>query len=227
MVFFIEFLKKHNTITDILSFCYNAFHGNQGFLHFVLWGNGNIKGVFLKNCKINVNGKNAKLCIGRRTQMHNCQIILTGDDSSLTIEGVSTNINNTSFVMAERGSCISIGKEFTMEGGYIRSIEGAEIKIGSDCMFSSDIDIASGDYHTIMDNDSKERINPSKEILISNHVWLGGHSKVLKGAVIPNGCIIGNCALVTGQLTESHAIYAGIPARLIKKNVDWSRERNI
>jgi len=169
--------------------------------------------------------KSAKLHIGRRTQLHNCKITLTGENSSLFIKGTSTNINNASFTMAEKNSIITIGKSFTMQGECITSLEGTSITIGNDCMFSGDIDIASGDYHTILDYDTRERINPSKSIIIADHVWLGAHTRVLKGSQIPKGCIIGNSSVVSGILGVKHAIYVGIPAKLKKKNIDWNRER--
>lgn len=223
----VEFLKSHKKIMDFVAFIYNLSHGNRGYLRYLLkYGGDSIQGVFMKRVVLDLSGKGVKLYIGRRTQMKNCRILLTGDDTSLYITGTGTNINDTSFVMAEIGSSIVIGERFTMEGGQIRSLEGAPIRIGHDCMFSSDIDIASGDYHIIMDKDSSRRINSSKEIMISDHVWLGAHVNVLKGTVIPQGCIIGNSSVVTSKLDKQNAIYAGVPARYIKGNIDWKRERN-
>lgn len=53
-------------------------------------------------------------------------------------------------------------------------------------------------------------------IRIGNDVWLGAGVKVLDGAVIGDGCVVGAGAVVRGEL-EPYGIYAGIPARLVRR----------
>lgn len=89
-------------------------------------------------------------------------------------------------------------------------------------MFSNGIDIRNSDEHSVTDLDGK-RINPAEDIVIGNHVWLCAYSKILKGAVIPDNCVIANSSLVKSKFTESNAIYAGIPAKLVKKDITWTR----
>ena len=91
-------------------------------------------------------------------------------------------------------------------------------------MFATDIYIRNNDAHTIIDRNSGKVINHPKDIIIGNHVWLGYNVTVLKGAVIPDGCVVGAKSVVSKPLTESNAIYAGQPAKLIKSNIQWFRE---
>jgi acetyltransferase-like isoleucine patch superfamily enzyme len=91
-------------------------------------------------------------------------------------------------------------------------------------MFSHRIEIRNGDSHAIFDYNSKMRINDAQPIKIGNHVWLGADSKVLKGSIIEDGAIISTGAIVTGHV-ERQAIYAGVPAKKIKENIYWERER--
>ncbi len=57
----------------------------------------------------------------------------------------------------------------------------------------------------------------SQPIDIGEDVVLGAGTAVLKGAVIPNGVIVGSNSVVTGNSEmEAFGIYAGQPARLIK-----------
>ena len=84
-------------------------------------GGAKVSGVFMRNVTINISGKSTKLFIGRRTQLKDVHIVLTGEDSSLYVAGTGTNINNASLIMSEKQSCISIDEKFTMEGGLIRS----------------------------------------------------------------------------------------------------------
>lgn len=57
-------------------------------------------------------------------------------------------------------------------------------------------------------------------------MWLTRHVSVLKGAKIADGCIVGHSSVVTGDCSQPHPIYAGIPARFIKDGIVWSRFRN-
>ena len=92
-------------------------------------------------------------------------------------------------------------------------------------MFSNDIEIRNGDSHAILDTGSNIRTNAARKVIIGNHVWLTAHCRVLKGSVIPDDCVIGNSAIVSGQLEKSHAIYAGHPIKIVKENKTWSRKR--
>jgi len=60
--------------------------------------------------------------------------------------------------------------------------------------------------------------------MIGNHVWLGADVKVLKGAIINDGAIIGTGSLVSGTV-DANCIYAGIPAKKVKEHVSWRRDR--
>jgi acetyltransferase-like isoleucine patch superfamily enzyme len=55
-----------------------------------------------------------------------------------------------------------------------------------------------------------------KGIIIKNNVWIGADVTILDGVIIESGCIIAAGAVVTKN-TEVNAIYAGIPAKIIKR----------
>ena len=58
----------------------------------------------------------------------------------------------------------------------------------------------------------------NKGIVIEDDVWLGCGVRVLDGVTIAKGCVIGAGSVVT-KSTEPFGIYAGIPAKLIKKRI--------
>lgn len=134
-------------------------------------------------------------------------------------------LSNVSFCCEDDDSAIYIGEDFTMEGGEIAAIEGCRVNIGRDCMFSAGIDIRNGDSHVLLSTETGERTNPSRDITIGNHVWLTRNVSVLKGSQIADNSIIGTRSVVTGRCNTPNAIYAGCPARLIKKRFDWNRFR--
>ena len=55
----------------------------------------------------------------------------------------------------------------------------------------------------------------SKEINISNNVYIGAGSIILKGTNIQENCMIGAASLVNKNIMLK-GVYAGVPARLIK-----------
>ena len=53
---------------------------------------------------------------------------------------------------------------------------------------------------------------------------LKGEYIVLKNAYIPNNCIVGGGTVVTGQFNEENIVLGGNPARIVKRNVDWTHK---
>lgn len=97
------------------------------------------------------------------------------------------------------------------------------IIIGEDCMLSNNIIIRTSDSHPIYDRNTKCRINPPKDVKIDNHVWIAPNSKIMKGAVIGEGAIIGSDTTVTKKV-EPFSLVVGRPQKVVKTDVCWTRE---
>ncbi len=128
------------------------------------------------------------------------------------------------------GTVLHAGDVFTTERNCYISLPGdTSILIGNDCMFSGDVVLFSNDAHSIFDLQTNENINStpeenaSRKIVIGNHVWIGYRAVILYKTIIGNGSIIGANSLVKGEIAEN-CIAAGNPARIIRKNIAWSRE---
>ena len=67
-------------------------------------------------------------------------------------------------------------------------------------------------------------INPNTDIIINNHVWIGTRSLLLKGTVLPPNSVVGAMSLVNKTFEEPNSLIAGIPAKVIKRNINWSRQ---
>lgn len=182
-----------------------------------------LKGAFLKGTSFDINGKNNVIIVGRKARLFNCKIKIIGDGNRLEIKGGSTIISNTSFWMQHGANEIVIGHDTTIEGAHMAAIECTKISVGDDCMFSNDIEIRTGDSHSIVDIAEQKRINPSEDVIIGSHVWLTAHVRILKGAAVPNNCIVANSAVVAKKFDKKNSLYAGIPARHIKDNISWDR----
>lgn len=185
-----------------------------------------IKGVFMKNCQINIVGGGNKLIIKPGlTRLMDCKIHIYSSDCSVII-GKDSNLNETSFHIEDRGGFITIGEHVTICGKTNLSvIEGKSIRIGNDCLFSANIQIRVGDSHSILDTVTGNRINPSKDVEIGNHVWIGNSVDILKGAKISDNTIVGTRSVVTGSSYPPNCVIGGVPAKILKQEVSWHYER--
>ncbi len=92
-------------------------------------------------------------------------------------------------------------------------------------MLSYDVDIRTGEAHSIIDLSTNKRINYAKNITIGNHVWVAAHVSILKGSQIPSNSVVATRALVTKKFEKENVLIGGSPAVIIKENINWLRER--
>lgn len=106
------------------------------------------------------------------------------------------------------------------------------VNITQNVLISSDAKIHIGEYSLIGENVSirdsnhgikrgteiqKQTVN-SETITIGKDVWIGANSIILKGSNLANHSVIGANSLVNHKCNiQEYDIYAGSPARLIKK----------
>lgn len=183
-----------------------------------------LKFAILKKINIQVKGNSNLIKIGRLSRLSFCQIYIGGNRNIIEILD-NVNLNQTEIHIEGDNNLIQIGNSTTIHGNtHIAAIESTKIIIGNDCMFSKDIHITTGDSHSIIDLNGI-RINPSKDILIGDHVWIGTQVICLKGVKIANNCIVGAGSLLNKQYNEPNSILAGNPAKIIKDNISWDRKR--
>lgn len=217
-------MRMKSFLRIIFSRLYSIAH-----LSFPYIGKGNVcscKGVFLNHCHFGCNGFGNKIEIGPGTRLSKCKFHISGNYCKIHIDGgKETHIKNAEFWCEDNYSEIIIGEKFWMEGGHLAAIEGCSINIGDKCLFSSDIEVRTGDSHSILSLDTEKRINISKDVNIGNHVWIGAHSRLLKGTSIPNDCVVANSSVVTSMFGFEHIVIGGIPAKELKERITWDSRR--
>ena len=183
--------------------------------------------IVFDNVKVKSFGKNNKIVIGDGVRLHKIGIELYGSNNTIVIEE-NYSLNNTLFVTEEDNNYILLGKGTTTTGGDVFSaIEGKKIIVGNDGMISRDVWFFTGDGHGIINNDGI-RINYSDDIIIGKHVWIGYRAILTKGCKICDNSIIAAGAVCNRGLNPSimnHCIIGGNPARIISRNIDWTRDR--
>lgn len=192
-------------------------------------GEGNLikieSGTPFTSSRIHIRGNNNQILISKANSINKLFVNLKGNNKLLSIEETSKNINNLKFTSI-RGSNqkLVIGKNFSCGGLEVQMNDGQETCIiGNDCLFSWGIKMRTSDGHSIIDLDTGKPLNLPKDIIIGEHVWVGEDAKFLKGAEISKNCVVGSYSVVTKKFSAENCIVAGIPASIVKKNINWDR----
>ncbi|MCD5351083.1 acyltransferase [Kineosporia mesophila] len=170
--------------------------------------------------QLEVQGENHDIQISPEARLAGSKIKVRDNGGPCSVH-IGAGVTGKWSLSVSGGSKIVIGEKSTCESAMIVA-HGADIVIGEDCMFSFSVEIRATDTHAIYDIDSGDRINPDKPISIGDHVWLGKQVMILKGANVGAGSIIGARAVVSGTVPPL-SVAAGVPARIVRQNVVWTR----
>lgn len=155
------------------------------------------------------------------------KVTVFGDNNQVKIE--TTDYFSANIFIGTKDCPISnctvrVGPKATSGGVSMRLLESdSSINIGEDSMLSSGICIFCSDTHSIFNVDG-ELANIGKSVEIGRHVWIGQDCKILKNTRIADDCIVGMGSIVTKRFCDKNCIIAGVPAKVIKENMSWSRE---
>lgn len=174
--------------------------------------------------RISINGDNNTVKIHLPLEEANNSFIEIGNNGAYVEVGEKVTIINMHIrcCFSENQKCI-IGKETILRGGAIVLDECTSCYIGEYCRIGRELEIRGADGHAILDKDSKEILNrPKNAIKIGDHCWFGLGVRVQKGAIVPNGTIVGAMSIITKQFEKENTILVGAPAKVVKENVIWT-----
>ncbi|WP_262461100.1 acyltransferase [Alloalcanivorax balearicus] len=123
------------------------------------------------------------------------------------------------------GEVVLDKKNITIDkGSYIRSGEvasgEASVVIGRYCAIGSNVSIRarSHDFRVPTASDfNEENLRVHGDIIIGDYVWIGNNVFIRHGVKIGDHAIIGANSVVVSDVPD-RAIYAGVPAKLIRIN---------
>lgn len=178
----------------------------------------------LRKSNINIIGSNNKILIKKCDSGNKIDLVIYGNNNSVHIDE-DVFCRDVKICVEDSDNCIHIGKGTVFAGSIQLSImEGTKIEIGENCLFSTEIDIRTGDGHSVLDSQGT-RTNASESVVIGEHVWCGKGVSILKGVEIPENCVVATKSVVTKKFMEANTILAGCPAKVIKTNSNWEFDR--
>ncbi len=217
--------------------CYRTFINNKSE-NYIFYKNGNkiilvdneekeVNLTSIKGLTIKVTGFNNIIKIKSPYIFGNTNIFINGDNNTIEIKNTHpSGIYNATFQLGAKADnrSIFIDENFSCSGiNFGLNVSNYSINIGKDCMFSNEIVIDADDGHVIFKKGTQVCINKPKNIFIGNHVWCGRRVLICKGTKIQDGSVIGEGSIVNKVFEESNIIIAGIPAKIVKSNVQWER----
>ena len=171
--------------------------------------------IFFKKNDLSLNIHSSSTFVTSRLQLkENCEINI--DEQSQVEGSISFDKDNAT---------IAIGKRVFMNGSLIAA---QKIEIGDDVLISWGVTIVDHNSHAIsFSARSQDVVNwrlgkkdwtnvKIAPIKISNKVWIGFNSIILKGVTIGEGAIVGAGSVVTKDV-PAWTIVAGNPARVIRE----------
>ena len=123
-----------------------------------------------------------------------------------TIEEFSTVNNGVGHVKIGERTIIGIGNVII-----------GPVEIGNNVMFAQNI-VVSGlnhGYEDVTIPPSEQKVN-TKQIIISDNVWIGANSVITAGVTIGKHSVVGGGSVVTKNVPD-YTVVAGNPARIIKQ----------
>ena len=151
--------------------------------------------------------------------------ITCGDNATISIGASEHRIANSGIHASASGTSVSIGKNNFIRGFFVASTDkpGIKVNIRDDCLIANGVKLLTTDFHTVIDNETKQILNPPADINIGNHCWLCEDVTITKGVTLADDTIVAAKAYVTKSFEKTNTIIGGIPANIIKdKNTSWS-----
>lgn len=174
--------------------------------------------------RIQITGNGNKLIMEKGSMLLNSLVKITGNNNEVILNA-NSYVSGAELWVENNGCTIEIGERtFVGHHSHLACTEdGSRLIVGGDGMISSYVQIRTGDSHSVVDL-AGNRINPAQSVIIGKHCWIGEGAKVLKGVTLEGDDIVSTGAIVTKSYGKN-VLLGGIPAKVIKENVNWNSAR--
>lgn len=181
----------------------------------------------LRGLDIKMSGHNNTITIELPNSFKNSKIQMDGDNNQIYIGESKIGFRNLEILMLASGNNrkLSFGENCSCEGlSIFHHNHNSTLDIGNNVMFARNCLIQTCDSHCMMDCDTHELLNNDEtHMVFGDNIWCAQGTVILKKAMIPSRTIIGCGSTVTKPFAQENTVIAGVPARVVRKNITWSR----
>jgi acetyltransferase-like isoleucine patch superfamily enzyme len=146
--------------------------------------------------------------------------IVLDRDSCLRVEGDLELGSGVALVASPRASIVIGGRQASSGAGFSADsliFARERVEIGADSIVAWGCNIVDSDWHQL------EGSPMTVPVKVGAACWIGHGVSVLKGATIPDGCVVGARSVVGRGTFPAGSLLAGVPAKLRKEGVSWTR----
>jgi len=135
------------------------------------------------------------------------------DGSTVEIDGAFSIMSGCS-ISIRSNAVLRLGSGFLNTSARIDCYRS--ISIGHEVLIGPDVYITDGDSHRL--TGGGDNVCP---IVIHEKTWVGSRVTILKGVQIGKGSVVAAGSVVTKDV-PAHSLVAGVPAKVIRSNIDWT-----
>lgn len=179
----------------------------------LLFASGKFHFELLKSASINI--KNGSLSLNFDYIKSNplCGVLKMNASSEINVEN-NFVIHSGCHIVVNNNAKFNLGSGYINRFAKIRCFN--EITIGHEVAIGENVTIWDTDAHVIIGKEDAV----TKPIVIGNKVWIGTNVTILKGVTIGDGAVVAAGSVVTRDI-PSKCLAGGIPAKIIKQNIEW------
>lgn len=178
-------------------------------------------GKIYKN-RIKIDGSRKKIIFGWGGSNHiisnRYSYITIGKDARITFKG-NACFGEGNSLRCDEGELI-FGKNFSTNKNCNISCN-YKMEFADNVLVGWNVIFRDSDGHKIFFN-NEEKIS-KKEVIIGKNVWICSYANILKGAEIPEGCVVAWKSLVLKKFNIKNSIIGGSPAKVIQENICWEK----
>ena len=157
--------------------------------------------------------------LGKNLKIVGSHITIKGTNNSLIIED-SSIIRNSSLEIVGENCKIHIKSGCMIGDNSYLVVKESNVNLilGKECGLSRNVKIMTSDGHPIYQKG--KRINPAKDVVLEDNVWVADNVTILKGVHIGANSVLGIDSVITKSVPKN-SIAAGNPAKVVKENITW------
>lgn len=150
----------------------------------------------------------------------NCKSLISVKSGARLVVSEGVQMARGTRIVISKGE-IQIGRNFWCNGDCFFHCT-TNITIGNDNMYGWNISFNTSDGHHVYENGFQKRMEG--DIMIGNHVWIASHCIIGKNTVVADDCVVAQNSLVNKRFETPCCLIGGMPAKVVKENVNWSAD---